>query len=169
MTTSFRNVTNALGHTLHNNHTVVIFTDGACSGNPGSGGWGVAAYRNGQEVDACCGRADRTTNNKMELTAAINAVMLVNRMLPSRGKVAIITDSEYVLKGVTQWSDSWEKRGWRKADKSAVANDDLWKELLAELRRLPIGITVTWGWVRGHSGCTENQRADDLATGKVAA
>jgi ribonuclease HI len=135
-------------------HVVEIYSDGACRGNPGPGGWGALLRFNGQEKELWGGEAD-TTNNRMELMAAIRALEALKR--PSR--VKLYTDSTYVMKGITTWIHSWKRKGWRTADKKAVKNEDLWREL-DELRSKH---EVEWHWVKGHAGHPENERADQLA------
>lgn len=133
---------------------VEIYTDGACSGNPGPGGWGVLLRAGGREKELFGGEA-RTTNNRMELTAVIRALEALKR--PVRARVH--TDSQYVQKGISEWIQAWKRRGWRTADRQPVKNIDLWQELdrLAGLHQLQ------WCWVKGHAGHAENERADDLA------
>jgi len=133
---------------------VDIFSDGACRGNPGPGGWGVLLRSNKKEKELWGGEAD-TTNNRMELTAVIRALEALKR--PSRARV--FTDSQYVQKGISQWVHDWKRRDWRTADKKPVKNVDLWKRL-DELAALH---DVEWHWVRGHAGHPENERADRLA------
>jgi ribonuclease HI len=133
---------------------VEAFTDGACRGNPGPGGWG-ALLRSGGHVKELFGGELATTNNRMELTAAIQALAA----LKQRCRVALYTDSTYVRSGITEWMPAWRARGWRTADKKPVKNQDLWQALLAQAERHE----VTWHWVKGHSGHPENERADELA------
>ncbi len=133
---------------------VEAFTDGACRGNPGPGGWGVLLRYRGHEKELYGGEA-RTTNNRMELTAAIRALEALDR--PCR--VAITTDSQYVRKGITEWIDGWKRRGWRTASRKPVLNQDLWMRLDELAQRH----SVEWHWVRGHTGHAENERADALA------
>jgi ribonuclease HI len=134
---------------------VEAFTDGACRGNPGPGGWGVLLRaRDGRTKELHGGAAD-TTNNRMELTAAIEALKSLKR----RCSVALYTDSTYVRNGITQWLPGWRARGWRTADKKPVKNQDLW-EALAELAAKH---DVEWHWVKGHAGHDGNERADALA------
>jgi len=133
---------------------VEAFTDGACRGNPGPGGWGVVLRHRGR-VKELCGGDPLTTNNRMELTAAIRAL----EALKEPCRVQLYTDSTYVKKGVTEWLPQWVKRGWRTADKKPVKNQDLWMELDALAKRHD----VSWHWVRGHAGHVENERADALA------
>jgi ribonuclease HI len=133
---------------------VVIFTDGACSGNPGPGGWG-AILTLGAHQKEICGGEPNTTNNRMEMMAAIQALETLNK--PCR--VELHTDSQYLRNGVTQWIHAWKARGWKTADKKPVKNEDLWKRLdAARLRH-----EVDWRWVKGHSGHEMNERADALA------
>jgi ribonuclease HI len=133
---------------------VRIYTDGACKGNPGPGGWG-ALLRSGRHERELFGGEPHTTNNRMELTAVIRAL----EALKGPRRVEVFTDSEYVKKGVTEWLSAWKRRGWRTADRKPVKNVDLWRELdaLASRHR------VDWHWVRGHAGHAENERADALA------
>ena len=138
---------------------VVIYTDGACKGNPGPGGWGAWLRWGGQEKELFGGDA-LTTNNRMELTAVIEALAA----LTSRRDVAIYTDSEYVKNGMTTWIHGWKTRGWRTADKKPVKNMDLWQRLDA----LVAQHDVQWHWVRGHTGDPGNERADTLANRGVA-
>ena len=133
---------------------VEIFTDGACRGNPGPGGWGAILRAKGREKELCGGEA-ATTNNRMELTAVIRALEALTR--PSR--VSVYTDSQYVQKGISEWIHSWKRRGWKTADKNPVKNEDLWRRL----DELAAAHEVEWHWVRGHSGHPENERADELA------
>jgi len=139
---------------------VEIFTDGACKGNPGPGGWGVVLRFNGKEKELCGGEA-ATTNNRMELTAVIRGLEALTR--PSR--VRVYTDSQYVQKGISEWIHSWKRRGWRTADKKDVKNVDLWKELDQAAARH----SVEWHWVKGHAGHPENERADELANRGIPA
>lgn len=133
---------------------VRIYTDGACKGNPGPGGWG-ALLRTAMGETELFGGESHTTNNRMELTAVIRA--LESLMPPC--EVAVYTDSQYVQKGISEWLLAWKRRGWRTADKKPVKNVDLWQELdrLADAHR------IHWHWVRGHAGHPENERADALA------
>jgi ribonuclease HI len=133
---------------------VEIFTDGACKGNPGPGGWGAILRYQGQEKELY-GAEDHTTNNRMELLAAINAIATLTRPC----KVALTSDSEYLRKGITEWVSKWQKQGWRTAQKKPVKNVDLWQALLEAVAPHQI----EWHWVKGHSGHPENERADALA------
>lgn len=135
---------------------VIIYTDGACSGNPGPGGWGALLQSGTRELEIFGGEPD-TTNNRMELMAAIKAL---ETLKPGyKGPITLWTDSVYVKDGITKWIIGWKKRGWKKADKKPVLNKDLWQRLdaLNEER------TVEWKWVKGHAGHEGNERADALA------
>lgn len=133
---------------------VEAYTDGACRGNPGPGGWGVLLRWNGHERELFGGEAD-TTNNRMELMAAIQALEALRR----RCRVVVTTDSQYLRKGISEWLPAWKARGWRTAARKPVKNADLWKRLDAVTSRHD----VEWRWVRGHSGHIENELADALA------
>ncbi len=133
---------------------VDIFTDGACSGNPGPGGWAAILRWNGHEK-ALSGFAPETTNNRMELTAVIEALRSLKRRVPVR----VHTDSQYVQKGITEWIRGWKQRGWKTANREPVKNADLWREL----DEIASGHDIEWIWVRGHAGHPENERADALA------
>lgn len=133
---------------------IEIFTDGACSGNPGPGGWGVYLRWRGQVKEMCGGEA-MTTNNRMELMGAISALEILKRP----ASVDLYTDSAYVKNGITGWIFGWKKNGWRTADKKPVKNVELWQRLDAALARHKI----EWHWVKGHAGHPENERADELA------
>ena len=133
---------------------VEIFTDGACRGNPGPGGWGAILRADGREKELCGGEP-ATTNNRMELMAVIRALEALKR--PSR--VRVHTDSQYVQKGISEWIHSWKRKGWKTADKQPVKNEDLWRRL----DEVAAQHEVEWRWVRGHSGHPENERADELA------
>lgn len=134
---------------------VEIFTDGACKGNPGPGGWG-AVIRHGEREKELSGGESNTTNNRMELTAAIEALNALTRPC----HVTLSTDSNYVKDGITKWIFGWQRNGWRTADRKPVKNADLWQALLEAARRH----TIEWRWVRGHAGHPENERADRLAS-----
>jgi ribonuclease HI len=133
---------------------VVIYADGACRGNPGPGGWG-AWLKSGEHEKEIFGGEKLTTNNRMELTAVIQALASLNR----RSNVVVYTDSEYVKNGITTWIHGWKKRGWMTADKKPVKNIELWQRL----DELNAGHAVTWHWVKGHAGDPGNERADRLA------
>ncbi len=134
--------------------SVEIFTDGACSGNPGPGGWG-ALLRFGAHEKPLSGGESLTTNNRMELMGAISAL----EALKEPCAVDLHTDSEYLRNGVTKWMHGWKRNGWRTADKKPVKNQDLWERLDEALKRHEI----RWHWVKGHAGHAENERADELA------
>ncbi len=140
--------------------TVELFTDGACSGNPGPGGWGVLLRWRDREKELWGGEP-WTTNNRMELLAAIQGLETLKRPCA----VVITTDSQYVQQGITRWLEGWKRRNWLTAGKQPVKNVDLWKRLDAAVARHP---QVEWRWVRGHSGHTENERADALARRGIA-
>ena len=142
------------------NQLVEIYTDGACKGNPGPGGWGVWMLYNGKEKTLYGGEA-LTTNNRMELTAVIRALESLKRPC----NIKLYTDSSYVQKGISEWIIGWKARNWRTADKKPVKNVDLWKSLdvLANQH------SIEWIWVRGHDGNDGNERADELANQGVAA
>ena len=131
-----------------------IYADGACRGNPGPGGWGAILCYNGQEKEIY-GGSNNTTNNRMELQAVIEALLLLTRPC----HVRIYTDSQYVQKGMSEWLASWKARGWKTADKKAVKNMDLWQQL----DQLSLSHHVQWKWVKGHAGHPMNERADALA------
>jgi len=133
---------------------VEIFCDGACSGNPGPGGYGAILRYNGHEKEIS-GAEAHTTNNRMELSAAIEALKMLTRPC----QVVITTDSQYLVKGITEWIVGWQRKGWQNSKKEPVVNRDLWEKLL-ELTRMH---TITWKWVRGHDGHIENERCDCLA------
>ena len=133
---------------------VKIYTDGACSGNPGPGGWGVVLRWNGVEKELSGGTRE-TTNNRMEMMAAIMALESLKRAVP----VDLYTDSTYVRDGITRWLPGWKANGWKTAAKKPVKNQDLWQRLEAALR----DHEIKWHWVKGHAGHPENERADELA------
>lgn len=137
---------------------VDVFTDGACSGNPGPGGWGAILRWNGHERELS-GQENPTTNNRMELTAIIMAL----ESLKHACHVTVHTDSRYAMDGATQWLDGWKKRGWKTADRKPVLNPDLWQRLDAAMTRH----RLEWIWIKGHSGHPENERADALAQAAI--
>lgn len=135
-------------------NTVEIYTDGACRGNPGPGGWGALLIYGDREKEIFGGESD-TTNNRMELTAAIQALKTLKR--PCR--LTLYTDSQYVRKGMLEWIEGWKARGWKTAAKKPVKNDDLWRALDEQVNRHQI----SWVWVKGHAGNPGNEKADELA------
>lgn len=143
---------------LSNMKQVDIFTDGACSGNPGLGGWGAILRYKGVEKEIS-GAQEATTNNRMELLAVINAL----KMLKEPCKASIYTDSQYVMKGATEWLTGWVKNSWRTADKKPVKNSDLWQDI----HLLNKTHCLSWHWVKGHQGHPENERCDLLARNAI--
>ena len=141
-----------------NSNLVQIFTDGACKGNPGPGGWG-AIMKYGDHVKELNGYSAETTNNIMELTAVIEALKSLTRPCA----IILTTDSNYVKNGITQWIHNWKKKGWKTANKKPVKNKECWLQLDVEVQRHQI----KWKWVKGHSGHPENERADELANEAV--
>ena len=133
---------------------VELYTDGACSGNPGPGGWGALLLYGDHRRELSGGEAS-TTNNRMELQAVIEGVRVLKRTVP----LTIYTDSTYVMKGITEWISGWKRNGWKTAAKKPVKNEDLWRELDSVLA----GHDVQWQWVKGHAGNPGNERADELA------
>ena len=140
--------------------TVEIYTDGACRGNPGPGGWG-ATLEMGEHFRELSGAVAMTTNNRMELMAVISALEALKRPVP----IKLYTDSEYVRRGITEWLKSWKARGWKTADRKPVKNQDLWERLDAIASRHEI----EWHWVKGHSGVPGNERVDRLANAAIDA
>jgi ribonuclease HI len=134
---------------------IEAFTDGACSGNPGPGGWGAILRWRGHEKELSGGEAE-TTNNRMELMAAIRVLEAIKG---ENRRVKIVTDSNYLRQGITQWIHSWRRKGWKTADNKPVKNKDLWQRLEAALKTHK----VEWAWTKGHAGHRENERADELA------
>lgn len=141
-------------------NVVELFTDGACKGNPGPGGWGVLLRYKGREKELYGGEPD-TTNNRMELTAVIAGLSALTRPC----QVMVYTDSKYVQQGISEWLEGWKARGWRTASKSPVKNVDLWQQLDNEVIRHQL----SWHWVKGHAGHPDNERADALANKGVSA
>ena len=131
-----------------------VFTDGACEGNPGPGGWAAVWVEDDQVVEERCGDAAHTTNNRMELLAAIKAL----ESLKGPCRVRIVTDSEYLRRGITEWMPNWIRKGWKTSDRKPVLNRDLWERL----RELTGIHPVEWGWVRGHAGDPHNERCDEI-------
>lgn len=139
---------------------VELFTDGACSGNPGPGGWGAILRYKGQEKELSGGEA-QTTNNRMEMMAVIEGLNALTRPVA----IDVYTDSRYVMDGITKWIHGWKKNGWKTADKKPVKNAELWQQLDEARRRHD----VAFHWVKGHAGHPENERADELARGAIKA
>lgn len=139
---------------MSGNNRVEIYTDGACRGNPGPGGWGALLIYGDSEKEICGGEKN-TTNNRMELTAAIEALKLLKRPC----ELTLYTDSQYVRKGMLEWIEGWKARGWKTAAKKPVKNDDLWRDLDEQVNRHQ----VKWVWVKGHAGNPGNEKADELA------
>ena len=145
-------------HMTNDSRNVIIFTDGACRGNPGKGGWGAVMIY-GDKRKTINGYSDSTTNNIMELTAVIESLKALNR----RCSIVLTTDSNYVKDGITKWIDGWKKNGWRTSNKKPVKNKELW----IELDNLVQGHTISWEWVKGHSGNPLNDLADELANSAI--
>lgn len=146
-----------------NSNEIVIYTDGGCSGNPGPGGWGVVVIYNGQ-ARQLSGGEHLTTNNRMELMAAINALSIVVNTPAFEGlPVTVNIDSQYVKNGITTWIKGWKAKGWRTADKKPVKNQDLWEKLDA----LNNSLNVTWNWVKGHAGIQYNEVCDQLCQEEI--
>ena len=145
---------------IEKNNTVSIYTDGACQGNPGPGGWGAILRFGGVEKELS-GYEQQTTNNRMEMMAAIKALESLKRPVETH----LYTDSQYLRNGMTKWIDNWKARGWKTADRKPVKNEDLWRRLdeLSQQQH------VQWHWVRGHDGHPENERADFLARNAIIA
>ena len=134
---------------------IKIYTDGACSGNPGIGGWGVVILENNKDDIFLNGGDDNTTNNRMELQAAIEAL----RYFSEKQNITLVTDSKYVKDGIQSWIQNWKKNGWKTAAKKSVKNEELWKRLENATQIHD----VSWEWIKGHAGHLENERADELA------
>ena len=134
---------------------ITVYTDGACSGNPGKGGWGVVILKDNNEDIFLNGGDDNTTNNRMELSAAIEAL----KYFHDKENITLITDSKYVKDGIQSWIQNWKKNGWKTASKKPVKNKELW----IELDQLISKHTINWEWVKGHAGNTHNEKADYLA------
>ena len=141
---------------MNKENILTIYTDGACSGNPGPGGWGVL-LQYGDKEKTLKGGDPSTTNNRMEMTAAIKAIEAINETYT--GEIILWTDSTYVMKGITEWIHGWKKKNWIKSDKKPVINSDLWKVL----DNLNSQKNIQWNWVKGHAGVEGNERADELA------
>ncbi|MEE1059890.1 MAG: ribonuclease HI [Treponema sp.] len=143
---------------------IIVYTDGGCSGNPGPGGWGIVVIANG-EARQLSGGEKITTNNRMELTAAISALSVVQNTPSFNGKKIIVNiDSQYVKNGITVWIKSWKQKGWKTADKKPVKNQDLWQQL----DELNSNLNVEWNWVKGHAGIEYNEICDQLCQKEIA-
>lgn len=138
--------------------TLVVFTDGGCSGNPGPGGWAFVITEGGAQLLARSGGEQQTTNNRMELTAVIEALESINQLGGAVGAIEINTDSQYVKNGITQWIHTWKRNGWRTASKDPVKNKEFWVALDALAEKMP----VTWKWVKGHAGIELNEKCDAM-------
>lgn len=143
---------------MTNNTSVIIYTDGGCIGNPGPGGW-AAVLQYGEHEKELSGRFRETTNNRMELRAALEALEALKRPC----QIELYTDSAYVRNGITQWIHGWQRNGWRTANKTPVKNQDLWRRLLIALERHEAAGGVVWHWTKGHAGNPLNERVDELA------
>lgn len=143
---------------------IIVYTDGGCSGNPGPGGWGIVVIANG-EARQLSGGEKITTNNRMELTAAISALSVIQNTPSFNGKKIIVNiDSQYVKNGITVWIKSWKQKGWKTADKKPVKNQDLWQQL----DELNSNLNVEWNWVKGHAGIEYNEICDQLCKKEIA-
>ena len=143
---------------------IIVYTDGGCSGNPGPGGWGIVVIANG-EARKLSGGEKITTNNRMELTAAISALSVIQNTPSFNGKKIIVNiDSQYVKNGITVWIKSWKQKGWKTADKKPVKNQDLWQQL----DELNSNLNVEWNWVKGHAGIEYNEICDQLCQKEIA-
>ena len=143
--------------------TIWVFTDGACAGNPGPGGWAFL-LKDDDVSQECSGYEEQTTNNRMELSAAIKGLeRIVEQQLTARS-VTVVSDSQYVVKGITQWIHQWQRNQWRTSQKKPVENKDLWEDLWALVERIP---QLSWQWVRGHNGHAENEAVDRLAQAAI--
>ena len=143
---------------------IIVYTDGGCSGNPGPGGWGIVVIANG-EARQLSGGEKNTTNNRMELTAAISALSVIKNTPSFNGKkITVNIDSQYVKNGITVWIKSWKQKGWKTADKKPVKNQDLWQQL----DDLNSSLDVEWNWVKGHAGIEYNEICDQLCQKEIA-
>lgn len=146
-------------------NTIIVYTDGGCSGNPGPGGWGTVIIADG-EARELSGGEKNTTNNRMELTAAISALTAISNTERFKGrKIQVFIDSQYVKNGITSWINKWKQNGWRTAAKKPVLNQDLWQKLDA----LVEGLNISWNWVKGHAGVEYNEVCDQLCQKEIAA
>lgn len=143
---------------------IIVYTDGGCSGNPGPGGWGIVVIANG-EARQLSGGEKNTTNNRMELTAAISALSVIKNTPSFNGKkITVNIDSQYVKNGITVWIKGWKQKGWKTADKKPVKNQDLWQQL----DDLNSSLNVEWNWVKGHAGIEYNEICDQLCQKEIA-
>ena len=143
---------------------IIVYTDGGCSGNPGPGGWGIVVIANG-EARQLSGGEKNTTNNRMELTAAISALSVIKNTPSFNGKkITVNIDSQYVKNGITVWIKGWKQKGWKTADKKPVKNQDLWQQL----DDLNSSLDVEWNWVKGHAGIEYNEICDQLCQKEIA-
>ena len=143
---------------------IIVYTDGGCSGNPGPGGWGIVVIANG-EARQLSGGEKNTTNNRMELTAAISALSVIKNTPSFNGKkITVNIDSQYVKNGITVWIKGWKQKGWKTADKKPVKNQDLWQQL----DELNSSLDVEWNWVKGHAGIEYNEICDQLCQKEIA-
>ena len=148
---------------MNTNEDIVVYTDGGCSGNPGPGGWGIVVIADGVAKQLSGGES-YTTNNRMELMAAINALSVISNTLSFAGRHVVVNiDSQYVKNGITTWIHSWKAKGWKTADKKPVKNQELW-ELLDSLNSQ---LNVTWNWVKGHAGIEYNEICDSLCQAEI--
>lgn len=143
---------------MSSSNEITIYTDGGCTGNPGPGGWAAILLDGDADPLELSGSETATTNNRMELTAVIRALDEVRKRFGAERDITVHTDSQYVQKGISQWIQGWEKKGWKTASGSAVKNKDLW----VELRKLDTSLKVSWKWVKGHAGNLWNERCDEL-------
>jgi len=143
---------------------IEIYTDGGCHGNPGIGAWAFVVVKDGDMILEKSGKDSDTTNNKMELTAAIEAISALEALNIDEKNVSIFTDSEYLKSGITVWIKNWVKRNWKTSDKKPVKNVELWKKLLEATQNY----TINWNWVKGHSGRLYNERCDELVQQAMA-
>lgn len=142
----------------HNFNRIIIYTDGACSGNPGIGGWAaIMMYKNHKKIIS--GSNSQTTNNRMELTAIIEAFRTIKKDIP----ITVYTDSKYVCDGITKWINNWKKNNWKKSDKKIIKNIDIWKELDEYINKYD----TQWKWVKGHNGNIYNEEADKIACNEI--
>lgn len=139
-----------------------IFTDGSSRGNPGPGGWGVVVVSDGKIIEEFGGKEEMTTNNRMELTAAIEALKRVAEI--GSPEITVNTDSEYLVKGITRWIVGWKRKNWIGSNRKPVMNRDLWMELDESVNKLSNGFNIHWKHIRGHAGIAENERCDEIAT-----